>query len=337
MLLFSAAVVLGTVLVACAPVIAPIGIVQTAPRITNTHFVTSDGYELPVRAWLTAERPEAVVLAVHGFNDYSKAFDTVPNSPGAGPYLASNNVAVYSYDQRGFGEAPNFGFWPGVETMARDFVDFSNALKEMYPNVPLIALGESMGGAVVTVALAADGSVAVEAGILVAPAVWGRSTMPVGYRVALWLGAHTLPWARPTGRGFVKQASDNSDMLRDNSRDPLFIKETRIDAVWGLANLMDRALISASKIEIPILLLYGENDEIIPTKSTLEVISSFLSSNNRFTLAVYPNGWHMLLRDRNSSVVLGDVLSFIKHPESRLPSNADMNALTRLQKTTNSP
>ena len=333
----TAAVLLCTFLVACAPRIAPVGPIQTIPTITNTHFVTSDGYELPVRAWLTAERPQAVVLAIHGFNDYSKAFDIVPNSPGVGRYLASNNVAVYSYDQRGFGEAPNLGFWPGFETMARDFVDFSNALKAMYPSVPLIALGESMGGAVVTVALVADRTAPVDAAILVAPAVWGRSTMPVGYRAALWVGAHTVPWARTTGRGFARQASDNAEMLRANSQDPLFIKDTRIDSLWGLANLMDRALVSASGIEIPILLLYGENDEIIPRKPILELISSLLVSNNRFTLAVYPNGWHMLLRDHNSKVVLGDILTFIKQPESRLPSTADIHAVPRLEKVTNRP
>jgi acylglycerol lipase len=34
-------------------------------------------------------------------------------------------------------------------------------------------------------------------------------------------------------------------MLRKFSRDPLVIKATRTDAIWGLANLMDDARVAA--------------------------------------------------------------------------------------------
>ena len=46
------------------------------PRLSDTQFMTRDGLALPLRAWLPEDgAPRAVVLALHGFNDYSKAFE----------------------------------------------------------------------------------------------------------------------------------------------------------------------------------------------------------------------------------------------------------------------
>src|SRR3546814_5012683 len=90
-----------------------------------------------------------------------------------------------------------------------------------------------MGGAVVVAALAGPQPPEAAGAILVAPAVWGRSTMPFHQRAALWLSARLFPSARFSGRGLGIQASDNIEMLRALGRDPLFIKETRVDAIHG--------------------------------------------------------------------------------------------------------
>ena len=46
------------------------------PRFTETGFVTADGQILPLREWLPrGAESEAVILALHGFNDYGNAFE----------------------------------------------------------------------------------------------------------------------------------------------------------------------------------------------------------------------------------------------------------------------
>jgi acylglycerol lipase len=321
-------------LCACAPTVAPRGPVATTPILTGATFVTSDGLRLPVRQWMPDAKPgqelKAVVLAVHGFNDYSKAFDKAPDAPGVGPFLAERGIAVYAYDQRGFGNAPHFGLWPGGEIMAEDFADFARVLKGLYPDTPLYALGESMGGAVVMIALALPEPPPVDAAVLAAPAVWARSTMPVSYRAALWLGARVAPGFKPSGRSLGRMASDNIEMLRDNARDPLFIKNTRIDAVYGLSNLMDEALISPPHINVPVMYLYGQKDEIIPKDPTAEAILSFESSKKNVRAVFYQDSWHMILRDKNAETVLRDVATFIGNISAPLPSGADHDPLKRL-------
>src|SRR5688572_1453409 len=158
---------------ACAPRIAPASVPTVPAVLSETVFNTADGLALPVRRWLPADdKPKAVVLALHGFNDYSKAFDKVPGAPGVGPFLAERGIAVYAYDQRGFGKSPNAGLWQGRDAMVGDAKEFIALLRKTYPGVPVYLLGESMGGAVAIAMLADAVPGFVDGAILAAPAVW---------------------------------------------------------------------------------------------------------------------------------------------------------------------
>ena len=99
-----------------------------------------------MRVWSSDAPPRAVVLALHGFNDYSKSFE----APAAAWRKAG--IAVYAYDQRGFGAAPHHGLWPGVAAMTGDLAVASRLLRARYPGTPLYLLGESMGASVILAA-----------------------------------------------------------------------------------------------------------------------------------------------------------------------------------------
>lgn len=318
-------------LAACAPRLAPPGpgladLGLAGPRLGADAFVAGDGTALPLRVWSPAAgEAKAVILALHGFNDYSKAFED------AGAYWAGRGIAVYAYDQRGFGAAPHRGLWAGAGPMVDDLSTAARLLRARHPDTPLYLLGDSMGGAVVLAAAAAARPPPADGAILVAPAVWARATMPVGHRVALWLGAHTVPWATVTGRGLKIQASDNIEMLRALGRDPLVIKETRIDAIHGLADLMDQGLEAAPKLRLPALLLYGAKDEVVPQDPTLHLWQSLPDSvRHSQRRALYADGWHMLLRDLKAEAVWRDIAHWIADPAAPLPSGADERALARL-------
>ena len=167
--------------------------------------------------------------------------------------------------------------------------------------------------------------------ILSAPAVWARETMPLGQRVALWVSARLIPWARFSGRGLGIQASDNIEMLRGLGRDPLFIKETRVDAVYGLVNLMDAAFQAAPRIQTDALLLYGERDQVVPAEPTFEFWRSLpAEAAPRQRRALYAEGWHMLLRDLQAPVVIADIVAWIRDRQAPLPSEAEAYAAAAL-------
>lgn len=325
-------VVLALALAACAPNLAPPGpgAPADAPKVAGEALVTDDGAVLPLRAWQPPQNPapaaKAVILALHGFNDYFKAFEE------AGAWWAERGIVTYAYDQRGFGQAPHRGLWAGTERLTADVADAAEALGRRHPDLPIYLLGTSMGGAVAAAAMTGPEPPGVDGVILVAPAVWARSTMPAYQRAALWFGATFLPWMTVTGSDLDILASDNIEMLRALGRDPLFIKETRVDAVAGLTDLMDRALAAAPQLEGPALILYGEKDEVIPWTPTRAFWSRLPDSGAGadIRLALYREGWHMLLRDLQAETVWRDVAHWIDEPNTPLPSGADRHAARAL-------
>jgi acylglycerol lipase len=111
--------------------------------------------------------------------------------------------------------------------------------------------------------------------VLAAPAVWGWQDMNPLYRVALWGAAHAMPASTATGGGLGVQVSDNVEWLRAYGRDPLNIRETRFDALFGLVDLMQQAQEAAPAARLPALFVYGANDEIIPEDPTQRVMASY--------------------------------------------------------------
>lgn len=302
---------------ACAPVVMPEGPPVTSPRLDAGKLVMADGTALPLREWLPAERPRAVVLALHGFNDYSKAFEEP-----ARDWLA-DGIATFAYDQRGFGQAPHRGYWAGSETYVDDLRTAAALLRARYPDTPFYILGESMGGAVAMTAATGPDAPVSNGLILVAPAIWGRELQGPIAAGALWLAAHTVPWLRVTGENLNIVPSDNIAMLRELGRDPNVIKATRIDAVYGLVNLMDRSLAAAPKLTEPALVLYGAREEVMPSAAALAMLRRLPPPPERPRVALYPKGYHMLLRDLDAETVRRDVAAWIIDRTRPLPSGAD--------------
>jgi alpha-beta hydrolase superfamily lysophospholipase len=293
----------------CAPVLAPLGLNEATPTLTQTYFLTRDGEKLPLRIW-SGEHPRAVVVALHGMSDYSNAY-----AP-AGEWWAQHGIATLAYDQRGFGQSEHPGLWAGSEVLRRDLADAIDAARLKYPGLPVIALGESMGAAVVLTALASAKPPKVDGAILVAPAVWSRRDMPLSYRATLWFAAHSVPWLHVSGKGLKIWPSDNIAMLRALARDPLFQHETRADAVYGLVNLMDEARHAPEHFGAtpPILFLYGKNDQVIPKEPTEAVIKAL---GARAEVHRYDHGYHMLLRDLDAKIVWQDVVDWIAKRDAR--------------------
>jgi len=311
----------------CAPKVFPPGPDLATPAITEGGLLARDGVVMPLKTWtLNNNPPKAVILALHGFNDYSAFFD----QPGA--YFAERGIVSYAFDQRGFGRTSNRGAWAGIDAYIKDLGAAVTALREHHPGIPLYLLGESMGGAVIMTAMTSANAPHADGVILAAPAIWGRDTMPWYQRAALFIGVHTLPTATVTGQSLKIKPSDNIEMLRALGRDPLVIKKTRIDTIYGLANLMDRALEASPAFKAKALILYGQKDEVIPGGPTRLMLSRLPVDIPGQRIALYPDGYHMLLRDLQAETVLADIAAWIEDGAGPLPSGADIYARNLLAK-----
>ncbi len=290
-----------------------------ALALTDDAFLMPDGARLPLRTWLPAGAPRAVVLALHGFNDSRDAW-ALP-----GPVFAAAGIAVYAPDQRGFGAAPSRGYWPGGATLAADAATMLRDLRVRHPGVPLFAMGESMGAAVLMTLAASDQAPPVDGWVLLSPAVWGRAQQGILLSSGLWLVSNLAPSLTVTG-GEVRlkvRPSDNRDALISLARNPLTIRRTRFDALRGLTDVMDAARAAAPRLPPRTLALYGDHDTIVPAPA---VRSAWRAMPDDVRQALYGDGYHLLLRDLGRATPIGDIIAWINAPNRRLPSGADADA-----------
>lgn len=300
----------------CAPTVTGLGPTVVEAQLAEDHILTADGVKLPLRRWLPEGPPRAVFVALHGFNDYSNGFRS------AAEYWAAKGIATYSYDQRGFGETETRGLWAGAEALTEDLRTASRLVRARHSGIPVYAIGVSMGGSIILVAMGSDDPPPVDGAILSAAGVTGGGGVATWERAGLWLTAHIIPWATVTGEGAKTHPSDNREMLRELGRDPIIMKNARVDAVYGMIQLADRAQEAAANVRAPMLILYGWREDIVRRKSRAALLDS-LPPDGQWRLAEYRKGYHLLLRDLNAEEVLQDVAVWAADPKSALPSGQE--------------
>jgi alpha-beta hydrolase superfamily lysophospholipase len=308
-------------LLSCAPRYLTPGPAVIAPTGLPGTVIARDGTPLALTVW-PAKAPKAIILALHGFNDYGAAFEIPAKA------FTNNGISIYAIDQRGFGETPHWSRWPGNQAFLDDVFDTVAVIRARHPSLPLYLMGESMGGAVALAWVGRTGGDGLKGLILVAPAVWGWHSMNPLYKSVLWLTARLAPSMTLTGNGLNIWPSDNIPMLRAFSRDPRVIKETRADTLYGLVGLMDEGYEAADMVKIPTLILYGKNDQVVPKSPVLHVVHEL---GSEAAYAYYPKGYHMLLRDLDGPTVAGDIAAWIKDPARPLPSGFEVQAARAAQ------
>ncbi|HEX3210901.1 MAG TPA: alpha/beta fold hydrolase [Geminicoccaceae bacterium] len=272
------------------------------PSLHPDHVELGDGTRLPLRCWQPDGLPKALVLGLHGYGDCRESFARI------GAWLAAREVALVAYDQRGFGETKSRGVWPGALTLVHDLADVVAALRAEEPDLPLILLGESMGGSVALAGLGGGKVGGVDRLILAAPGVRAADApLQQLHDVALKLGALALPWLAIELRRGARPwlAPEESARLAD---DPLILRELSVGTYDGLIELANLASARPLVPLPPTLLLYGALDRTI-TRQAIDELAEHLGE--RGALRVYPERHHLLLHETESEQVFADCLTWL--------------------------
>lgn len=260
---------------------------------------------IPVTRW-GEDGSGAVIVGVHAFGDYRKGFAEI------GTRLARAGHTLLAYDQRGFGETPDRGAYASHEAYRADLADVvAQARKIAGRSRPVVIMGESFGGSVALSAMA-RGEVEADALVLSGPGV--REDIPAK---PLWDmaidGAAAL-----FGSGSVELAQSGpmlSPMAQARfGNDPLVVRELRADTYARVVELADLASQEAERINVPTLVLYGEEDDVIARES-IDALMRRLGANG--TLKVYADRPHLVLQARDRAAVEADILRFLTRISGR--------------------
>lgn len=272
-----------------------------ALQLNGDSLTVGDGTVLPLMRWSTEGRPRAIMLGLHGYGDYRRAFRL------AGPWFAEHGVELMAYDQRGFGETKSRGTWPGADNMIQDFSDTVSILRKSFPDVPLYVIGESMGGAVALAGLASGQAQGVDRLIVAAPGVSGDMPLRQLHDSVLRLAALALPWLAIELRRGGRPWLDPSEAAR-LADDPLILRELSVGTYEGLIDLATIASEHLRGALPPTCLLYGELDGTIPRRAIDDLAKSL---DDQDETHFYPDRHHLLLHETDADVVFADCLKWL--------------------------
>ncbi len=279
-------------------------------------IIAHDGARLGLTIWPAegVAEPDYVIVGIHGMNNYAGEFAL------AAPDWARMGLAVYAYDQRGFGRSIGRGIWPEPELMREDLRTAVALVRGRHPSAIVSVVAISMGSAVAITAFASDRPPQADRLILSGPGLRGWGTLNPAYAATLRAMTAVAPAKLLRPPSIVRPVmSDNTAFLARQNTDPLHTRVNRTDQIHGVVTLMEHAHQLAGRLppSVPVLAAYGARDEVIPQAGVRRTARRFPP---HVRTVYYPDGYHMLLSDLQRGNVIADYAAFIRAPDAPLPS-----------------
>jgi alpha-beta hydrolase superfamily lysophospholipase len=249
----------------------------------------SQQLSMPLCEWYPkTTKPIGMVLAIHGLTLHGKRYDVL------GKAFAAEGFYACAPDMRGFGRCytdDKHVFDVNGESKKKvnydksfaDIVALAQAMKRANPNVPLFAMGESLG-TTMCIKLAAEHPELVNGLLLSGPTVKVHPLMvlhPDNMMAAGWAILVHPRFNMPT-TGFVKNlVSNDPDIVEEMLSDPLCRKGLTIAELIKTRDFVKQTLSNASKIapELPILVIQGSEDKCMVPQSITKLLRNIRSAN----------------------------------------------------------
>lgn len=264
-----------------------------------------DGFQnlsLYYQKW-QADSAKAIIVLIHGFGEHSSRYKNVVNK------LVPAGYTIYSFDHRGHGKSPGSrGHVMDWQEFTEDVDAFMHFVNSEKGELPLFIIGHSMGGLIVLnyVLLKKPElkGVISSAPLLVQPGV-SPVLLLLGKMMSKIWPAFTI---------------DTKLDVNTISRDPKVLKEYQEDnlvhslasARFGteLEKTQKWTMEHASEFTMPLLLIHGEADELVPPYGSEEFYEKASSQDKLRHL--YPGGKHESHNDVEHERVIQDMLDWLE-------------------------
>lgn len=265
--------------------------------------------QLEGRLWCENSKPVGAVVVVHGLGDHGGRYESLAEAMG------TKGWCTYAFDLPGHGRSPGgrgrVDSFPGL---LADIGAACRTITQRFPGIPLVLLGFSMGGNLVLNYLlryldVTHPSAAKPNGIvLCGPMLLPPIPPPRPHIFAAWLTGYLMPWIqieRPVDVGMLTGDQHEADMIAEDSW-----MHTRI-TLYLATQLLSQgrwALDHARRIDVPSLVMYGEDDALID-RSACENLA--IRAGDRVTLRRWPGLRHDLFHDHSSEEVCKAVSAWL--------------------------
>lgn len=271
---------------------------------SESSFDGIDGVRIVYDVWTPDTRPRGLVILAHGYGEHARRYDHVAARFGAA------GLITYAMDHRGHGRSG------GKRVYLRDISEFTGDFHTLvgiaaadHPDLPRIVVGHSMGGAIVF-GYGVDHPGDYAAMVLSGPAVAAQETVsPLKVLLAKVTG-RLFP-GLPVEEISADAVSRDPEVVAAYESDPL-VHHGKVPAGIGraLIELGETMPRRAAAITVPLLVVHGGQDSLIPVSGSRRLVECVGSADAH--LKVYPALYHEVFNEPEQALVLDDVVAWIE-------------------------
>lgn len=267
-------------------------------------FAGAGGLPLYYQAWLPPnQRHRAVLVNLHGLGDHSGLY------PNLARHFPGRGIALYSYDMRGNGQSPGQrAYLRAWQEYRGDLHAFLGRVREWEGDLPLFALGNSLGGLVVLEHALhhPDGL----AGVIAAAPPLGNVGVPPVLMALGRVFSRILPrFSLSVGMDLTGLAKDPA-VVEAVLADPFFHRRGTARLSTEVTAAIARVQDGAPDFSVPLLVLHGSDDRMVPPDGSRRFFAKVRYPDREFR--EYPGAYHCLFADVNHEEVLRDLEQWIE-------------------------
>ena len=231
-------------------------------------------------------RPQYRAIVVHGYMDHTGLYGHLIRE------LLARNCEVLCFD------LPGHGLSSGERASIDDFDHYQLALRavlelqESWPSLPLVAFGQSTGGAILLQHLVENSAT---------PSPWLAVNLfaplfkPAGWRFNRYLLRWLSPWLKSIPRKFKPNSSDTQFNRFLSSADPLQTRVIPLQWLRAMANWI--GVFQHHHCDHPVNIIQGDRDNTVAWRSNLVHFRSHFSAAS---ITLIDGAGHQLVNERDA-------------------------------------
>lgn len=270
-------------------------------KTSESTFTGYGGLELFCKSW-PAEKPRAAVVLVHGFGEHCDRYPHVIET------LVPAGYSVFSFDHRGHGRSPGKrGHVLNWNEFLQDIENYIQKVHTEHADLPLYLMGHSMGGLMV-LTYALHHPQLLRGVISSAPVLTEPNLNPVLLTISKLLSRLAPGFAIATKLN-GDQISRDPDVVAAYKSDPLVHSMASTRLGTEITAAAERAQMAAGQFTLPLLMLNGGADELVPPQGSAEFFEQVPHNNKE--RHVYEGGFHEPHNDIQHQQVTADILNWL--------------------------
>lgn len=257
---------------------------QTGPAVELDESQLFADLNLPTYVWnIPKEKPKAIIMGFHGGCLHGRSYKTLAKS------LADQDIMFVTYDMRGYGKWFHEGYGTKRDRLFKHEQSYQDGqailgrLREKYPHVPIIGMGESFGAFMALKTAERDPKL-LDGLILVSNSDRVRFFLSP-YMLVQLVQAVTNPFRRYDLSYYLKRKlSHKHEACIQEVEDPLNRNKQNVAELirsgWTIISISKRA----NKIpsNMPVLCINGEIDRLCRTSAAKKMFNRLPSTEKEY-------------------------------------------------------